>query len=65
MKTQENVANLTDLVRDRIQRSIEVKQALLLDVAWRDCRKRRLGWGGYSCGEMLGWGWGDAGRAIR
>src|SRR5580698_8823792 len=36
MKTQENVANLTDLVRDRIQRSIEVKQALLLDVAWRE-----------------------------
>src|SRR3984957_2207357 len=34
MKTQENVANLTDLVRDRIQRSIEVKQALLLDAAW-------------------------------
>jgi len=36
MKTQENVANLTDLVRDRIQRSIEVKQALLLDAAWRE-----------------------------
>src|ERR1700689_5885292 len=34
MKTQENVANLTDLVRDRIQRSIEVKQALLLDAVW-------------------------------
>ena len=36
MKTQENVASLTDLVRDRIQRSIEVKQALLLDAAWRE-----------------------------
>src|ERR1700689_5966471 len=36
MKTQENMANLTDLVRDRIQRSIEVKQALLLDAAWRE-----------------------------
>src|ERR1700678_4453697 len=34
MKTQENVANLTDLVRDRIHRSIEVKQALLLDAVW-------------------------------
>src|SRR5580692_3553750 len=36
MKTQENVANLTDLVRDRIQRSIEVKQALLLDANFRE-----------------------------
>jgi D-sedoheptulose 7-phosphate isomerase len=36
MKTQESVTLLTDLVRDRIQRSIEVKQALLLDAAWRE-----------------------------
>jgi D-sedoheptulose 7-phosphate isomerase len=36
MKTQESLALLTDLVRDRIQRSIEVKQALLLDAAWRE-----------------------------
>ena len=36
MKTQENTKLLSDLVRDRIQRSIEVKQALLSDAAFRD-----------------------------
>jgi D-sedoheptulose 7-phosphate isomerase len=36
MKTQENNKLLNDLVLDRIQRSIEVKQALLLDVTFRE-----------------------------
>jgi len=36
MKTQESATLLTDLVRDRIQRSIEVKQALLLDANFRE-----------------------------
>ena len=36
MKTQENTKLLSDLVRDRIQRSIEVKQALLSAAAFRD-----------------------------
>jgi D-sedoheptulose 7-phosphate isomerase len=36
MKTEESVTLLTDLVRDRIQRSIQVKQALLLDANFRE-----------------------------
>jgi D-sedoheptulose 7-phosphate isomerase len=36
MKTQENTKLLNDLVRDRIQRSIEVKQALLSDAVVHD-----------------------------
>lgn len=36
MKTQENTKLLNDLVRDRIRRSIEVKQALLADAAFQD-----------------------------
>jgi D-sedoheptulose 7-phosphate isomerase len=36
MKTLENTKLLNDLVLDRIRRSIEVKQALLADVAFRD-----------------------------
>jgi D-sedoheptulose 7-phosphate isomerase len=36
MKTQENIKFLHDLVRDRIQRSIDVKQALLLDSNFQD-----------------------------
>jgi D-sedoheptulose 7-phosphate isomerase len=36
IKAQENTKLLHDLVLDRIQRSIEVKQALLLDVAFRN-----------------------------
>jgi D-sedoheptulose 7-phosphate isomerase len=36
MKTQENTKLLNDLVRSRIQRSIEVKQALLSDAAFHD-----------------------------
>jgi D-sedoheptulose 7-phosphate isomerase len=36
MKTEESATLLTDLVRDRIQRSIEVKQALLLDANFRE-----------------------------
>jgi D-sedoheptulose 7-phosphate isomerase len=36
MKTQENTKLLTDLVRDRIQRSIELKQALLSDAVFHD-----------------------------
>lgn len=36
IKSQENAKLLHDLVLDRIQRSIEVKQALLLDAAFRD-----------------------------
>src|SRR5271168_3433820 len=36
MKPQENTSSLSDLVRDRIQRNIEVKQALLLDAAFHE-----------------------------
>ena len=36
MKTLENTKMLNDLVLDRIQRSIEVKQALLKDVTFRE-----------------------------
>lgn len=36
IKSQENTKLLHDLVLDRIQRSIEVKQALLLDAVFRD-----------------------------
>jgi D-sedoheptulose 7-phosphate isomerase len=36
MKTLENTKMLNDLVRDRIQRSIEVKQALLKDASFRE-----------------------------
>jgi D-sedoheptulose 7-phosphate isomerase len=36
MKPQENTKLLTDLVRDRIQSSIRVKQALLSDAAFHD-----------------------------
>ena len=36
MKTLDNIKLLNDLVIDRIQRSIEVKQALLVDAAFRE-----------------------------
>jgi hypothetical protein len=34
MKTEQNAIVLTDLVRDRIQRNIDVKQALLSDAVF-------------------------------
>jgi len=36
MKTEENTKLLNDLVRDRIQRSIEVKEALMSDATFHD-----------------------------